>query len=549
VKRSLFFILATVLVAMLVLSACGGSTTTTTAAPATTTKPAATTTAAPVTTTTAAPKTTTTAAGPKYGGTLRLSRFTSEGVSIGDPSKHVGMNSYYMASPCLETLLRADASGALVPWLATAWTENVATKSITLTIREGVKFHDGTPFDAEAVRWNLQYRMDAKMAAFKTFASVEKVDAKTVRITLAQWDSTVIGNLASGPGLMISPTNYLNNGADYAANNPVGTGPFKFVEWKKNDKITYDRNTSYWISGKPYLDRIQWVTIPDMNVKAMSFQAGELETVLTMDLPQIQTLNKAGFTTLHQVIGSGADGYVFSSANASSPWSKVKVRQAAMYAINTAEYTKALFGDEASPANQLVGASSWAYNKDVVGYPYSVEKAKALLAEAGYPNGFKSTIYGSQDQTMNKRVLAIQDYLKKVGIELEVVIISDGQTREMTSNGKGWEGLILSSLGQTTDVVDTVNRFYAGGGMAFVSMATPPDYLQAIKSAIAAPDFATKQKLAKDLMKMYVDTYCLMLILDTRFDNGFEQKYVRNSGILKSVNTQMWTPEEAWLDK
>jgi ABC-type transport system substrate-binding protein len=391
--------------------------------------------------------------------------------------------------------------------------------------------------------------IDGKSAAAKNYASVEALDANTVRINLSQWDSTALGSLASGPGMMISPTAYQKNGADWAANNPTGTGPFKLAKWEKGNMVVYTRNPDYWQKGKPYLDEIQWITIADMNVKAMAFRALELDIVMTMDAPQIKTLTDNGYTTLHQVIGSGCDGYVFSSGNPDSPWANLKVRQAAMHAVDTREYTAAIFGNEAEPANQLVGKNHWAYNPDIAGYPFNTDKAKQLLNEAGYKDGFKSVIYGSQDPTMNKRVLAIQAYLKKVGINLEVNIISDAQAREMTSQGKGWEGLIIASLGTTTDVLDTLNRFYAGGGMAFKSMLTPDDYLKAIKEATAASDFATKQKLTKDLMKMYVDQYCLMMTLDTRFDNAFEQANVRDSGILRSANTQMWTPEDAWIQK
>jgi peptide/nickel transport system substrate-binding protein len=551
VKKGLFLILAVILVAALALTACGEKTPT-----ATSTAPAATTTATPktttpaVTTTTKPAATTTAPAGqPKYGGTMRISRFTSEGVSLGDPLNHRGMNSWFMAGPALETLLRADASGALVPWLATAWNQNVSAKTITLTIRQGVKFHDGTPLNAEAVRWNMQYRMDAKMAAYTSFAAVKTVNTDTVEITLKTWDSTVINNLASGPGMIISPENYLNNGAAYAADHPIGTGPFIFKEWKKNSLVVYEKNPSYWQSGKPYLNRIEWVTIPDMNTKAMSFISGELETIITVDQPQVTTVKNAGFVPVYQSVSGGADGYVFSSATTTSPWNNLKARQAANYAVNKDEYVKAIFGDLGTAVNQFVPKGNWAYNPDVVGYPYNVDKAKQLLAEAGYSAGFSTVLIGSQDATMNKRVLALQDYFKKVGINAEVKITADALVREMTTTGVGWEGVIINSLGQSTDVIDTMNRFYKGGGQTFVSMLTPPDYVKLITDAVAAPDFATKQKLTQALMKSFVDTYCLQLLLDTRLDVAVEQKYVKNSGFLKSLNTQMWTPEECWLDK
>jgi peptide/nickel transport system substrate-binding protein len=544
------FLVALLLIGMVVLSACG--TKTTTPAVTTTTQPTATTpgTTAPATTTVKPSPTTTTVAGqPKYGGTLRLSRFTNEGVSLGDPLNHRGMNSWWQSSECLETLLRTGASGELIPWLATAWKEDVATKSLTLTIRQGVKFHDGTPFNAEAVRWNMQYRMDAKMPAYGSFASVQTIDENTVKITFKSWDSTVIYNLASGPGLMVSPDNYLINGAVYAADHPVGTGPFKFVSWQKNNKITYTRNPNYWQPGKPYLDGIEWYTIPDMNTKALAFLNGELDVVITLDLPQVQMIEKAGYKPYLQPVSGGADGFIPNSANTSSVWNNVKVRQAAAYAINIVEFQQALFGELGKPSNQFVPQGNWAWNPDVAGYPYNPDKAKQLLTEAGFPTGFKTVFNGFQDATMNNRVLAVSEYLKKVNIICDVQIISAAQLTDKQTNGFGWDGLIWNSLGQSMDVTDTLNRYYSASDKNFVSMLKPPEWIKGIQDAVAAPDFATKQKLVQGLMKMLTDTYCLMLIQGTRLDDDFEGKAVRDTGITRTVNTQMWTPESAWFDR
>jgi peptide/nickel transport system substrate-binding protein len=566
VKKAIIVPILVLLIAILTLSACSQSTPTpsatkpaaTTAAPASSapaasspapaSKPA---TSAPASSAPAssAPASSAAAGQPKLGGTLKLSRFTADGVNLGDPLKHAGMNSWFHSTPALETLLRADEKGILIPWLATAWKEDAANKSVTLTIRQGVKFSDGTDLNAEAVKWNLQHLVDGKHPAAGSFASVDVVDANNVKITLKQWDSTVLGNLSGDAGQIISPTAYQKNGADAAANLPVGTGPFILNKWDKGSLVSYDKNPNYWIKGQPYLDKLQWVVIPDMNAKALSFQNKELDVILTVDIPQIKQLTAAGYKTLHQTVGSGADGYVFASGEPNSPWAKLEVRQAAQYAFNTAEYTTALFGDEAAPTNQFVGKSSWAYNPDVVGYPYNPDKAKQLLAQAGYPNGFKSVINGSQDQTFNKRALAIQEYMRKVGINLDVNVISDAQAREISTQGKSWEGLHPDSLGTSTDVVDTFSRYYTGGGLMFKSMATPDDWVKAVQDAKAAPDFATKQKLTQNLQKLFVDKYCLILISSTRYDNAFEQSYVRNSGVLRSANTQIWTPEAAWLDK
>jgi ABC-type transport system substrate-binding protein len=553
VKKGYLAILAVILVTIFIFASCAKTTPSpTTSAPApTTSKPAPTTSAPAPTTTAPKPTTTTPAAGtPKYGGVLRLSRFTNEGVSLGDPLNHRGMNSWWQSSECLETLLRTGASGELTPWLATAWKEDVATKTLTLTIRQGVKFQDGTPFNAEAVRWNMQYRMDAKMPSYASFASVQAIGDDTVKITFKNWDSTVIYNLASGPGLMISPDNFLNNGAAYAADHPVGTGPFKFVSWDKNNKITYARWDGYWQKGKPYLDGIVWYTIPDMNTKALSFLNGELDVVITMDLPQVQMIEKAGYKPFLAPVSGGADGFIPSSANASSPWNKLEVRQAAAYAINVDEFEKALFGELGmSSYNQFVPKGNWAYNPNVAGYPYNPDKAKQLLSAAGYPSGFKTPFLGFQDATMNNRVLAIAEYLGKVGITSDIQIISNAELTDRQTNGRGWNGLIWDSLGQSMDVTDTLNRYYGASDKTFVSMLKPADWVQGIKDAVAAPDFATKQKIVQNLMYLVSDKYCLMLLQGTRLDDTFEQKNVHDTGITRTPNTQMWTPEDAWIDK
>jgi ABC-type transport system substrate-binding protein len=150
---------------------------------------------------------------------------------------------------------------------------------------------------------------------------------------------------------------------------------------------------------------------------------------------------------------------------------------------------------------------------------------------------------------MNNRVLAVSEYLKKVGIICEVQIISTAQLTDKQTNGFGWDGLIWNSLGQSMDVTDTLNRYYTTSDKTFVSMLKPPDWTKGIQDAVAAPDFATKQKLVQGLMKMMTDTYCLMLLQQTRLDDTFEGKAVRDTGITRTINTQMWTPENAWLDK
>jgi peptide/nickel transport system substrate-binding protein len=163
---------------------------------------------------------------PRYGGTLTMSDFVEE-PNIGYPPKMFRPPAMRQSGPALETLLRIDMTGKPIPWLATAIKEDPKAMTVTLTIRKGVKFHDGTDFNAEAVKWNLDQQVADKGLGTDNIKSVEILNDSTVRINLTAWDSTFTSNLAQPTGLMISPAAFKKNGKDWCANNPVGTGPFQ----------------------------------------------------------------------------------------------------------------------------------------------------------------------------------------------------------------------------------------------------------------------------------------------------------------------------------
>ena len=142
---------------------------------------------------------------PRYGGTLFLSDFTEENV-IGYPPRMMRPLAQRQGGPAIETLLRADKELRLIPWLATAFKEDPKAMAVTLTLRKGVKFHDGTDFNAEAVKWNLEQSISAKGAGTDNIKSVVVVSDSTIQINLASWDSTFTANLSQTMGMMISPT-------------------------------------------------------------------------------------------------------------------------------------------------------------------------------------------------------------------------------------------------------------------------------------------------------------------------------------------------------
>lgn len=482
---------------------------------------------------------------PKYGGILKVSD-VADPPSIGYPAKMIRGDANRQGGTAIETLFRYDTKGNLTPWLATGFKQDAKNKTLTLTLRKGVKFHDGTDFNAEAVKWNLEQFVAAKAAGAQRFASIMAVDDYTVRINLSEWDSTALGNLAGTVGMIASPTACKKNGVDWAAMHPIGTGPFEFVSWEKDKRTTFKKFPGYWQKGKPYLDGIEWTNITDPVTREMAFKGRELDVALFLDWSGLKKLESEGYIVNRIGLG-GASTLVPDSANPNSPWSKLKVRQAAQYAINSEELVKTVLNGEANPTNQWTYKGNPAYNPAVVGYPYNPAKAKQLLKEAGYPNGFKTKILFRKG-FYEQQVAAAQGYLQAVGIDAE--LDASMQSRwDQAAMGGTWDGLIFGAGSGEPDVLTLIAVRMSGLANWYKATDFPADYKNTVKSAIAAPDLKTKQKRVWDIQKLMIDTHCIAIMLWSGFQPTTEHAYVMNTGFMKNINSGFWTPEEAWLAK
>jgi peptide/nickel transport system substrate-binding protein len=481
--------------------------------------------------------------GPKLGGIFKVGAYT-EGTSLGYPPTMVPGANRMQAAPAIEPLFRYDPTGNLVPWLATGYKENVADKSVTITLKKGIKFHDGTDLNADAAKWCLETYAAAKMAGTERFKTVDVIDDYTFRINLSEWDNTVITTLPF-TGMMISPTAFKKNGQDWAVINPIGTGPFQFVSFARDTKTVYKKFDGYWQKGKPYVDGVEWVPILNLVTRGLSFRGGEIDAALWLDTKDKDALEKEGYKITQEKI-STCMGMVGDSINPSSPWANVKVRQAAQYAIDNQAIVTGILKGQGEAPNQIIFKGNWAYNPDIVGYPYNPTKAKQLLAEAGYPNGFKTNIYNLQDLNFDPIYGATQNYLKAVGIDATLNPILAAKWMELAVRGGKWDGLMHIGAVQNLDVAGVfTGRFF--GGNYYSQMLIPDDYRDAVKNAVTAPDFVTKQKYTREASKLMIDKYCLINPLDFAFNIYANGKAVRNSGLGETVT--WWTPEEVWLDK
>jgi len=364
-------------------------------------------------------------------------------------------------------------STEVAPALAVDWETSEDGKTWTFNLREGVKFHDGTDFDADDVVFNFERWMneDHEYHIGGTFdywgymfggypgvvESVTAVDQYTVEFKLASPMATFIANVAMFPFGIASPEAVKEHGEDYFK-NPVGTGPFKFVEWAPDDKIVLVKNENYW-GEQAKLDKLVFRSIPDNSTRLMELQSGTIDIMDGITPDDVETIkNDDNFQlTLRPSMNVG---YLAMNTE-KEPFDDPKVRKAVNMAINKKEIINAFFAGLAKTAKNPLPPSLWGYNDSIEEYEFDPAQAKALLAEAGFPNGFKTTLwampvprpYFPQPQKIGE---AMQANLAEVGIEAEIV--SHDWTTYLHKTEQGEHDMAM--LGWTGDNGDPDNFLY-----------------------------------------------------------------------------------------
>lgn len=495
------------------------------------------------------PKTSVSAkSGPQYGGILKIAHAV-DADNLGDPvARPMSSTSVRVTYAAIETLLRYDEKGVPSPWLATGWKISSDFKSITFNLRKGVKFHDGTDFNAEAVKWNLDRYRTSTNPELKDVQSVEVVDAYTVKLNLSKWTSTLLDNFTVHAGMMISPTSFQKNGPEWAKTHPIGTGPFKFVSWQRDSGVKFEKFMGYWQKGKPYLDGIEWIFIADTTSRTMAFKKGEVNVLLILEPQDVKELekerkyyfSKGGLSGLNICIAGD-------SGHSDSPFADVRVRQAIEHAIDKKALVDTLTLGYGTVCNQYAYPGTWGLNPSVKGYPYDPDRAKRLLAEAGYPNGFKTTLYTPNWGNYVYPPPAIQQYLSQVGVTVDIEPVNQGRHQQLLRGG--WRGILVQHTPMILpDALSNLVTHASAKSYLKGSIAYCDDYEALLEKALAAPDFETKKKLTWEAQKLLIDKYALLNFLYTMPRMNAFYNNVHDTGIGVTTDTQ-WTPENAWIAK
>lgn len=469
----------------------------------------------------------------------------TEPNSIGYPPQILQPQDYLVADSVLETLAHWTATGGETPWLATAWKANPKAKSVTVTLRKGVRFQDGTPFNANAVKFNIQLMMAAKNSDYAYVKSIQVKGPYSLTVHLSQWDATFLDAMLLRLYL-VSPASYRNHDQQWAISHPVGTGPFTLVSWNRGVDIKFKRNPDYWQKGKPYLDGLDFRIISDPTTALAAFQSGEADVyLLAPDQVAASAPASAQVVKLRTSIGAVERGITFDSGNPKSPFADVRVREAVAYAINRDALLKGIFKfSRPTPEIGLPGA--WSYNPKVPGFPYSPERAKQLLAQAGYPNGFSTTFTVLNDPASQEMATAVQSDLAQVGIKVQVQVVDPAKYFQLTSpGGTGWSGMMQWGFNASPNIISTMPHAYSPGGL-FGSSAHPDEVLQLLAQARAAETFKAEQQLAWKLQSVVFQKYVLDVPIGVTTNPLLKTSKVHGDGFNQVAVTQ-WTPQDAWL--
>jgi peptide/nickel transport system substrate-binding protein len=489
----------------------------------------------------------------QYGGTLRIITPLDPTV-LGYPPQSAGRSTFFqycvlerLAIYAPDVWQNQDYQGIL----ATSWEYENDMKTWTFHLREGVKFHDGTDWNAEAVKWNADLWVEAKTSAtFNDLASCDIIDEYTVQYNFNNPKSMFMVDVATGI-YFISPTSYeANGGKDWAINHPVGTGPFKLVEAVVGSHVYYERFDDYW-AGKPYLDKVQYTIVPDATTSEAMMEAGEADMYVYAELKQALDLDAmdgfyARFCKHHT-----PEGVWFQARDPDSVFYDKRVREAFEYAVDREAIVNALsLGcPDVEVMYQAPISTDPAYRAGW-GRKYDVGKAKELMEEAGKSAGFETTIYcNAATPRWHDLALMLQSYLAELNVTLNIEIISPGQY--MTYLLFGWPTSTLFVSGIPNEPIPpyVAMRDYRpspeGVPKWNYSTATTPEMnaLYAVLENATSPEAAMDAYVA--LSNQAMDDAIGIYMMDWP-DTAVFADYVHSDWI--SYSTKVWNANLTWME-
>ena len=371
-------------------------------------------------------------------------------------------------------LVDIDAKFGIVPQLAQSWDVKNAGLTYVFKLRRGVKFHDGSDFNADIVKWNFDRMRDPALASprrseIAPVKDVKVVDPYTVEIHLSAPFTPFLSVLTDRAGMMVSKAAVEKYKDDFAR-NPVGTGPFRFVEWMKDDHLTLKRFDGYWDKDKVYLDEIVYKPIPDSSVRFTAMRTGQVD-VMHQIAPKDVAAAKAERGLKVSEIPSLWWQALYVN-NQVAPFTSKPLRQAMWYALDRAIIQRVVYQGLGAPAWGPFPPSMWAQDRDFTDWRRDPAKAKAKLAEGGMPNGFSFTVKGWNQPTQVQELQIIQSELKDIGVDMKIELLEFGKLLA-DLNSHNFVGLRIGWSGRPDPDGNAHSFLHSQGGLNRVRYSNP----------------------------------------------------------------------------
>ncbi|MCR8632879.1 ABC transporter substrate-binding protein [Paenibacillus radicis (ex Xue et al. 2023)] len=447
------------------------------------------------------PTTNNSAAVPKTGGNLNIS-LNADPPKL-DPTFSTALIERQVFSSLFDKLLDLNPDGTFLPQLAVSWTISEDQKTYTFKLREGVKFHDGTDFNADAVKFTFDRNLDKSSPRLSELNEVDKfsvVDPYTIKIELKKPFSPFLSVLTDRAGMILSPAAVKQYGEDFL-NHPVGTGPFVFKERVKGDHIVLVKNENYWQKGLPKVDSLTYKVITDTNIAFMNLKSGQID--ITNKFPEKEVTGVKNDPKI-SVINELTYAYQGIYLNVSKPpFDKKELRQAVDLLIDRDAIVKVLLNDIGAPAHSPFAPGQFAYGDSDKYQKPDLQKAKDLLTKAGMPDGFSFTLTISTSPANQQLGQMIQGMLKPAGIDVKLEKIEFGQLLEKLDKHNfeavqnGWSG--------RPDPDQNIYRFVSTGQVNNYSVYSNKKVDELLNAARTESAIAKRKALYDDTMRILND--------------------------------------------
>lgn len=448
-----------------------------------------------------------------YGGSVVVG-ITQDFDSL-DPHKAVAAGTKEVLFNLFEGLVKPDKDGNLVPAIASAYSISDDGMVYTFTLREGVKFHDGSLVTADDVIYSIKrsagmlgdsehgINKEAALSCIESIEAVKNAEGKDAVVLNLNTPNT---ELISYLTVEVIPKDY-----DQQATKPIGTGPFKFVSYSPLGSLVMEKNEDYYIKGVPYLSEVTFKIAANTDSAFFELLAGAIDMFPYLTAEQAEQLTdvydiKIGHMNLVQGLFLN---------NTAEPFDNMLVRQALFYGIDADEILKMVGGGNGSVirSNMFRGFTAY-YNEELdATYPYDVEKAKQLLDDAGYPDGFAFTIQvPSNYQYHVDTAQVVVEQLKRIGVQADIQLIEWATWLSDVYKGREYEATIVG-LAAKLSPSDILSRYQSGADNNFVNYKNSL-FDQTFKEAYSTVDEAEKARLYKELLRMLNEDAASVYIQD-----------------------------------